>query len=972
MRDKDNIFAEESMKKLTLSCLILLLLIGWTPSLTAQYVVNGSDPANTRWSQLSSPNYCLIYPEEIDSLARSYLSLLEEARAGVMDPLLIQPKPIPVILHPYNCYSNGMVTWAPKRMELYSTPPTNGYPENWERQLAIHESRHVGQCSHYEQGLWKTLSYILGEQTTGIGLAIYVPGWFLEGDAVVAETALSPIQSGRGRNAEFSQYLRAAYLNEDYRRWKQYNLGSFRHYTPNKYVIGYYQSAFSTQLTNDVHEPGHFLKNMVDNWYRFSLIFPDNEAIFRQSQRWLTDYWRSEQEKRGPITDPELLPTPKNRYYTDYRYPTPIPSGKHQGKVAVLKSGMQHSASLVALDASGKERHLKSFSPYNGPLRLDSTFLYWSEIIPDIRWEQRSWSDLYRYDFSTGKTQRLTHRQRLFNPIPMADGLVAIEYPVNGSSYVVWLNNQGERIQQVEAPERGQIREIAALGQALYALVIVENGLGLYHWSHEQWHCDLAPQGQTFQEMVSDGNVLYFASDLNGVLNLYSWDPKTQELIRRTEARYGASDPHPMDSTLLYAEYTHHGYRPAQLPTSRQIAEHQDPTQPAIDSLATYLSQLYQPWSDTLQFSTERYRDPEAFPAKRYKKAAHLFRFHSWAPVYYHVDRIMSMSFERLYEIAGLGVTAYSQNSLGTALTMVGYSYHEGFHAAHAQFTYRGWWPVIELTADYNDRNRNEQIIHQVSENKYVCSNQTTSTPALDASVRAYVPINLSRGGWTRGLIPQINYKFSNDHYYLPQEPWLHYKHQVIYGLTYYQNRYIPQSALFPRWGFGINLAYGHTLSTDQLFGHAAYAKIFAYLPGIVPTQGLKLSIAGQTQIVRKNNLFYFGSFAELPRGFHDRFPTGDYLLGTIDYAIPIYLGDINLTSLLYLKRLQVIPFVDAAWENSSKSWMSSYGTDLLFDFNIVEFSIPLSAGVRYARMDQGRNPQENPNVFQFLFSVSL
>ena len=959
------------MKK-SISLLILWLTVG-CQSLFAQYVVNGSDPGNTRWLQLRSPHYTLIYPEEIDSLARSYLSLMEEVRSAVMDPLLIQPRPIPVILHPYTCFSNGMVTWAPKRVELYSTPPTDGYPENWERQLAIHESRHVGQVSHYEQGIWKYLSFLLGEQATGIGLGIYVPGWFLEGDAVVAETAISPIRAGRGRNAEFSQYLRTAYLNGDYRRWKQYNLGSFRHYTPNKYVIGYYQSAFSALVADNPTEPGVFLSNMVDNWYRMGLIFPDNASIFQASQAWLTDYWRQEQEKRGPMTQPRRLPTPSQRYYTDYRYPSRIATGKYRDRILVLKSGMQHSHTLIALDTCGKEHHLKAFSPYSGPLHNDGNSLYWSEIIPDIRWEQRSWSDLYRYDFNTARTERLTHRQRLFHPVPSSEGTLAIEYPVTGSSFLVWLDRQGAVLRRMEAPMKGQIREIALLsGETVYATIVMDQGLGLYHVEAGKWICDIAPQGQTFQQMIAHQGKLHFSSDINGVLNLYTWDPLARQLTRTTEATYGASDPFPLSDGLLYADYTHEGYRPAFLKNTGQIREIQDPCDPYRDALADTLSQWYAPWTDTLSYSTERYRNPEQFPSERYHKATHLFRFHSWAPVYYHIDRITSMSFEELYEAVALGATAYSQNSLGTALTMVGYSYHDGFHSGHAQFSYSGWWPVIELSTDINDRNRiNNRLQWQQDEGNLalVMNRSILKTLAVDASARIYVPLNLSRGGWLRGLVPQINYHFTNDRWWLPEATSFHYRHQLTYGLSYYQHRYPATSNIFPRWGWGINLHYGHTLTTEDLFGQAAYAKVFGYLPGLLPNQGLKLSVAGQTQIV-DDEFFYFGSFADLPRGFKNRFPAGHYLLGTADYAIPVYLGDINVTPLIYLKRLQVIPFFDAAWESITDDWMSSFGADLLFDFNLVEFSIPLCAGVRYARQWHGRGP--SPDSFQLLFNLSL
>ena len=51
---------------------------------------------------------------------------------------------------------------------------------------------------------------------------------------------------------------------------------------------------------------------------------------------------------------------------------------------------------------------------------------------------------------------------------------------------------------------------------------------------------------------------------------------------------------------------------------------------------------------------------------------------------------------------------------------------------------------------------------------------------------------------------------------------------------------------------------------------------------------------------------------------------------------------------------------------------MLSYGADVLLDFHVVEFGIPLSLGVRYARLGTGFDANTNPNTFQFLFNFSL
>ena len=126
--------------------LLTLLLLFVTKSLMAQFYLTGEAPARIKWNQIKTQHYTVIYPQGIDSLAQRYSWLLESERNRVMAGLDINPKRIPVVLQPYTTVSNGMVSWAPKRMELYTCPPaTNSYYQNWERQLVLHESRHVGQ-----------------------------------------------------------------------------------------------------------------------------------------------------------------------------------------------------------------------------------------------------------------------------------------------------------------------------------------------------------------------------------------------------------------------------------------------------------------------------------------------------------------------------------------------------------------------------------------------------------------------------------------------------------------------------------------------------------------------------------------------------------------------------------------------------------------------------------------------------------
>ena len=110
------------MKRFRTLLLAAGLLAGTTAS--AQFFQAGSDPFS-RWSEMGTEHFRVIYPQGLDSLARAYAVDLEKwqpvvgASAG-MAPGGLQWGRTPVILHPWHPYSNGSVAWAPKRMDLYT------------------------------------------------------------------------------------------------------------------------------------------------------------------------------------------------------------------------------------------------------------------------------------------------------------------------------------------------------------------------------------------------------------------------------------------------------------------------------------------------------------------------------------------------------------------------------------------------------------------------------------------------------------------------------------------------------------------------------------------------------------------------------------------------------------------------------------------------------------------------------------
>jgi len=211
----------------------------------SQFYERGQDPAFIRWKQIRTENYQIIFPESYVNEAQRLANILEYAYNYVSFSLKNKPRKISVIIHNYSVRFNGFVAWAPKRMELYPTSPQDIYPQEALEQLALHELRHVVQVDKLHQGLTRILYYVFGEMATGV-ISGMLPIWYLEGDAVATETALS--RAGRGRLPSFEMKLRALSLEKGrvYRYDKAY-LGSYKDYVPDYYQYGYPMIAYSRQ-----------------------------------------------------------------------------------------------------------------------------------------------------------------------------------------------------------------------------------------------------------------------------------------------------------------------------------------------------------------------------------------------------------------------------------------------------------------------------------------------------------------------------------------------------------------------------------------------------------------------------------------------------------------------------------------------------------------------------------------------------
>ena len=386
--------------------------------LFGRFYTTGQDPASIHWHQIKTDYFRLVYPDYAEKQAQHFANRLLWAAQQVPKGLNYQPKRIDILMHMEAATSNAMVIWAPKRMETYNTPPQSGYGEDWWEQLALHEFRHVVQVGKMRQGFTKVLSFVFGEAATGGVLGAYIPQWFLEGDAVATETALS--ETGRGRDPSFSMDLKAQILEKKVYSYDKAYDGSYKDYVPNHYVLGYHLSTFGQQKYG-----ADFWSNTLDYSARNPyMIVPFSHSIKKQSGLNKTHFysevlseldsiWKLNQAQVRYSSFDTLVRNTQSAF-TSFLYPNQL----DKRFIICLMTGMDDIPRIVKIDIKKhwiKRLHTPGYGSIDN-LSLANNLIVWNERGYNPRWQHRKFMVVKSYNLTTGKVKQLTHRTRYYYP----------------------------------------------------------------------------------------------------------------------------------------------------------------------------------------------------------------------------------------------------------------------------------------------------------------------------------------------------------------------------------------------------------------------------------------------------------------------------------------------------------------------------------------------------------------------------
>jgi hypothetical protein len=938
-------------------------------TVSGQYYDTGQDPASLKWMQIKTDRFTIIYPRNYGTGGADFAQSLDEAMKAIKSIYPEKKFRIPVIIHNNTTQSNGYVAWAPKRMELYPTPEQNSIPLAADKQLAYHELTHVFQMASLQHGFSKGMSFVLGEQFTGI-VAVLLPEWFLEGDAVFAETALTP--SGRGRIPSFQKQLKAiAVEREKFFSYDRIIHGSYREFVPDHYESGYQMVTWSLAKYNP---------EIWNNVLNYAAGFPftvnpvnislsknsslTKKRLFRETFDSLKSTWTKDVERKKSVAYNPLNP-PKNGKFVSYFSPVSVGSDS----IIAVKTSLYDPPAFVLIntaDGSEKKIHIPG-QMYPRDISYGGRRLVWVENQTDPRWENRNYSVVKIMSIDSRIALRLSKRSRYLAASVSPDGrrIAAVENTTDNKNNLVILNAAaGEVLELVPSPGNAALQRPRWTpdGRKIALIYLNGDGEGIMSYTPDvkKWEVLSEAGRDDIQSVYLQNDSLLFISSRSGTDNLYLKTPEGR-ISGITNSRFGTTDMSVDGNTLLFSDYTSYGNNVCRTSLDEN---HGYSTENTSD--ASFLINRIDIKQEPVVSKGLSDYTPEP-----YRKWKHLFNFHSWMPFYADIEQVKT-------DPAAIrpGVTLMTQNQLSTLISSFGYEYsQQKSNVIHSKITWSGWYPVIESRFDYGEK----PLVLKTGAN---VNNPSTLETGRRFVNTISLPLRFNPGKFSQYLYSSLSSDYRNDYFYLADQGSYDYGQLIVSGRFYFSNYSISAYRdIYPRWAQTFDLNYTYAPSDKMIYGNSLSLNTSFYFPGFLKNHSVKIRYDNEKQNPSK---YLFGMHAHMPRGYNDIL-SSDIEFYSVDYALPLVCPDLNVPGFLYLKRIRAGLFYDYATgpgntfyeytpaglstitNNSSPISVKSFGLQMLADFHVLRIPYVISSGFQAS----WKNMNEKP-VLELLFNIDI
>jgi hypothetical protein len=883
-------------------------------SFTAQWVA-ASQPSGGRWQQIQQPQFTLIFQAAIASEAERVADSLNQYLANHLNELPLERplKPISLVLHAAAHSSNGNVGMLPYGSNWYNKPAPFSRLE-WYDGLAVHEGRHIVQFNQLNDlPLAQAAALFAGERGLALVALAVLPSWFLEGDAVVAETTQT--DGGRGRVAAFDLWFRTDALNHPPYSYDRAMLGTGLDRVPylSPYVLGYFLTAYlRTEYGSDLFErslqhlgawPGFNFDGAIAEETGKSL-----SAHYHAMMIQLTGQW---QHQLGQLN---LTPvTPLSIFHGSHwqsLYPLAIADDLIiAAQVDAAQGGFlvavqdQHVTRLTTLP-SDVTRSFSSGSKTRAISTRDARSCWIAEL-PDKRKPLQETGDLFCWQPSQGLEQ-LTQGDKLTSVSQSTDGFVAHRFNSDRSSELVLLDSNGQLRRSLALPAHSLAFDIqsTASGWVFVLAGSIEDGIYSVDRSLSRLTRLKAADDESLRAPLMTRHWLVYQSDRTGIDQLMARSRVDGREFQIASRPFGSYYPtwDPLNRRLVFADYTAQG----QVLVSIAFSDSRAPEPHWIASPLLADATLY---AQALVHEPVRLAArTDAYVRTDYPIGARLWNPHSW---WFNANNTALMgSLQSDDVLAKLG------------LTLAG-----GYH-----FEARDW--LARIDAQYRTE---PGTILALALDKQIMANL-----AVTRSVQVGISENVAirRGAFRQQLLPALGLR-------LAKTESLALAPTILAGIDYQRVQDKPTQAIDTPLGIYQNLA-------GQLNVHSAQLDLLSRtgltVRGLSARQALNAGVALQ----------YLQSSAPLMLDsplFGTPSALGVTLRGQLDYRVNLGAVGWPLTSLAYWRNTE-LSFNGRA-QSSPEAWNTALGVTLQPSLNLLRnSSLILNPGLAFYYLPQSDTVQ--------------
>ncbi|MDD3876831.1 MAG: hypothetical protein PHT69_09430 [Bacteroidales bacterium] len=929
--------------------IILIFLFILALQCRSQYFNFGQSPSGLKWEQIKTDRFRLIFPQDYSGNAQKMAHYLETSYPKVTyGPSLTDRTP--VIIHNQGLMSNGFVAWAPQRIELFPAPAQRSLALDYSQHLAVHELRHVVQLNTLKQSTTKFLSYLFGEQAIGAITGLYLPLWFLEGDAVLAETALT--LSGRGRYSEFTNKLRAQLCTIGKYPYDKAVFGSYRDFTPNHYELGYFMTGHARHLAGKNIWPD-VITHVARNPFGITSFSKGIKKTtgFRKIQLYnscmdsIRENWE-EHLRTITLTDFIVL-TPQKKTYTNYDIPVLL----NDSNFISVKKSYDDIDKMVHIDADGHEELIMPMGfGESSTISAHGNKLYFVVNKPDSRWQNRNYSNIISFDMANKRQKQLTRKGRYQTAEVSPNGniLACVHTQTDGTNSLHIINaSTAEVTKIINTPENHYIINPNWIDDNYLVCVLnstsgMGNAISILDTRSGEFKTIKNFEYEELNSPVVYKSFILFASSYTGIENIFAIDINTKKIFQLTSAAFGMTKPViNNNSNILYTlNYTENGYEIVYTPIDSLLWIPINESKTYRDvMLETILTQD----SSIIDFSSNQ---PTAYKIKKYNKFLNIFNFHSWGPLNVNTDN----------NTINPGFVFYNQNLLSTLTGSLGYKYStaENTGAHFISLKYDGLYPLFDFSFERGYKNFN--------------INDTTRVPYSETKYSGSVVIPFILTG--KHYVRQLQLFTFNHHYdYVPPKNNDTLETLSInafeYGISFSNSRLKSQKDIYPKFSQRFIGRYAHSPLSPNNMGDIWAGRLQLFFPGFAKHHSFSVVAIYQKRKAEKIAFSYYYPFS---RGYYDiAWKFSEAYTLQFNYTSPLFYPDWSLGPIVYIKRIRQSVFFDYSQTYNNSGFLRSFGLDLTVDSHVLRFIAPVSFGLRSIY-----NQNSRKFLFEPLFSINF